>query len=214
MVMRSEIRRDLTRSAQALADVVWPQISQPWFGGGEVVPVETATDVKIAKALDVFAGIDLWLLRKDGITPIASRVQFPDGRSYNTFTIRSWRKSGNDVELQRRLRALKEVQRGYLFPHVTIQAYVDNNSNRLIAAACVLTKDLFEHVDEYDDVTNRDGQSGFKVAGWSLLEQLGANIRVHWPDPKRDSRQLDLGMENTSALKRPDPPVPYMPPPE
>lgn len=177
--MRHDVANDLNRSSAAFINVVWPRIGEPWFGGGEIVPVETVTQEVFSKHLDVLAGVDAWLIRGSlGITALASRVQWVRGcNPFNTFTIRSWRRSGVDTELQKRLRAITSPERGYLYPHVTVQAYLRNGTDDLLSVAAVLTRDLFEHVDKYEDKVNVDGGSGFKVATWDQLCELDARIQ-------------------------------------
>jgi hypothetical protein len=178
--MRHEVASDLKRSSTAFTEIVWPRIAEPWFGGGEIIPVEAVTQEVFSKHLDTLAGVDAWLIRAAfGITAIASRVQFVRGsRPFNTFTIRAWRSSGLDTELQKRLRSLNEPDRGYLYPHVTIQAYLQSGTNEFLSVAAILTRDLFAHVDKYRDKTNGDQRSGFKVACWRQLRELDTRIRV------------------------------------
>lgn len=189
--MRGDVAKDLNWSSKAFRDVVWPHIERPWFGGGELVPAEAVMQAEFAKHLDVLAGIDAWIIRRNahGMTGIASRVQRirPGCKPYNTFTIRAWRKgangqdSPNETELQKRLHALRHVERGYLYPHVTVQAYVDDDATELLSVAAVLTSDLFAYVDQYSDRINPDKRSGFKVADWAILKGLGAQIKVLQP---------------------------------
>jgi hypothetical protein len=143
-----------------------------------VIPVESVVQTSFAKLLDVEAGVDLWIIREGvGITPIASRVQWvaPGCRPYNSFTIRCWRVSGADTELQKRLRG---CEGRVLWPFVTVQAYLCRDTGRLRSVGAVSTKSLVEHWEHFPERTNGDGRSAFRVAYWRHLEQLGCLIRT------------------------------------
>src|SRR5690606_6164676 len=88
--VRAEVARDLSRSAAAFRDIVWPEIKQ-WCRGGEIIPVESVTESGFASALDQLAGIDAWQAVEDiGMRGIASRVQWV-AKPYRSFTIRETR---------------------------------------------------------------------------------------------------------------------------
>lgn len=145
--MQLDIARDMSRSAQAFASVVWPAVAS-LCGGGEVQMVESINEKSFTDALDAHAGIDAWQIisNKSVIRGIASRVQF-GGSSFNTFTIRYRRDSGARTEYSKRREALLNREKGYLYPHLTIQAYVSEDSKTLFDAAVICTADLFEQAD-------------------------------------------------------------------
>lgn len=177
--MNDDVIRDLSRSAAAMQELVWPAV-QHWFGGGKLYPVEVMPQSHLAHVLDTEAGVDSWLFREGkGVTAIASRVQWlaPGCRPYNSITIRAWRASGVDTELQKRLRAL-QAEGSLLAPAVTIQAYVGRDTGRLLSVGCVSTKDLIANWEHYPERVNGDGRSRFRVAFWTHLEQLGCRIRT------------------------------------
>src|SRR5437762_25013 len=72
---------------------------------------------------------------------IASRIQY--GRSYPTFTLRYKRSSGAATEFEKRLYAIRHGAQGYIYPHLTIQAYISRPSGRLLAAAVTETSSLY-----------------------------------------------------------------------
>jgi hypothetical protein len=153
--MREEVRRDLSRSAAAFSQLVWPLISER-CGGGEIVQVESETD---AKTLDVMAGIDAWqVVPKLGVMRgIASRVQWGSKSSrfpYNTFTIRYNRPSGHTTEFAKRLQAIEAADKGWLYPHLTIQAYLDGDT--VLSVGVVRTADLFAFAEENRRTPSRD----------------------------------------------------------
>ena len=143
------VKQEIARSADHFQRIVWPNLS-PLLGGGNVIPVETVTDSRMAQILDQLGGVDIWYVNQEQIFPIASRVQYGD-RAWNTFTIRYARPSGAATEYDKRLRSIRN---GSLYPRWTIQAYVDDEG-RLLTAAAVDTKHLIEvaaeHLDQVRD---------------------------------------------------------------
>jgi hypothetical protein len=140
-------QRDLSASASDFLRVVWPKIS-PWLGGGEILPVESATESQdITKLFDQRSGIDAWHLgTNEQMRGIASRVQWMNDseKPWNTFTVRLSRDSGTRTELEKRLEAL-EAGRGWLYPIITVQAYiagVKGARGDLLSVGCVDTEEL------------------------------------------------------------------------
>lgn len=178
--MRSDVAFDMEWSSKAFVDVVWPRIRH-WFGESDVIPVETVTEAAFAKQLDIDAGVDFWVVRKNkGLTPVASRIQLikPGAMPYNSFTIRASRPKGKETEMHKRLRAIRESDRGYLYPHVTIQAFLKKADLTFMSVAGVLTKDLYCHIDQYSINRARNGGETFKIAYWAQLRKLGAKIKT------------------------------------
>lgn len=191
--MRQDVARDLTKSSQAFLTLVWPAISH-MAGGGRMTPVELVTDKGFSNVLDAMAGIDAWQVidHSSVLRGIASRVQFSD-KSWETFTIRYARQNGATTEYEKRLRAIKHHDMGFLYPHLTVQAYVSTDLEKLVAAAVVRTADLFEHAERIvQDVSrgvavhatrggiraNRSDATTFIWIPWRTLEQAGAHIAV------------------------------------
>jgi hypothetical protein len=141
--MNDYLLASMTRSASAFQSAVWPVISQhPLVGGGEIKPVESVAVTSFKDELDMYAGIDAWQIFRDrcAIRGIASRVQWDS--PYRTFTIRYSKTSGQKTEYAKRLDAIKNETEGLIYPHLTIQAYFDSKSQKLIAAAAIPTKAL------------------------------------------------------------------------
>jgi len=174
--MNSDVARDLSWSAKAFVDLVWPMIREH-LGGGELVPAEAVMDERMSKDFDMLAGIDAWqVCRPGGIRGIASRVQ-KGKKAWNTFTIRYARTTGTETEYSKRMRAIEHSDMGWLLPHITVQAYVTNELDRLLSCAVVRTKDLFcfaaESMREHDGKVymqeNRYDGNAFIVAPWDVL---------------------------------------------
>lgn len=202
--MRSDVARDLEQGSKDFLSLVWPVLSG-LVGAGEVVPVESVSDQGMKRDLDVLAGIDAWqVVDRLGMRGIASRVQ-PVPRytpAYNTFSIRRTRSSGAETEYTKRLRALSDG-RGWLCPHLTIQAYVTHCHEILLSAAAVRTQDLFAHVKACvegvpDDVLlskerkksgccylrqNHGDGNTFIAVPWAHLTSCDVPLKTHFLDP-------------------------------
>lgn len=135
----------LSQSAKDFVNIVWPAVKElPLIGGGQLQPVEASSDAEFAKTLDMLAGIDAWqvLTSPMAMRGLASRVQW--GPAYNSFTVRIALPSGAETEYHKRIRALDQTEQGFLYPHLTVQAYLDQQGGTLLSAAVVRTADLFE----------------------------------------------------------------------
>jgi len=137
------VARDLSQSARTFLDVVWPAI-RGLVGYGEILPVEGTASAEMQKHFDQLAGIDAWQVapEKGRMRGIASRVQYGD-RPWETFTIRYARKNGFETEYAKRLAAILDEDRGWILPHLTVQAYVTRGTPTLLLAAVTKTQDLY-----------------------------------------------------------------------
>ena len=171
-------------------ELVWPRIA-PWMRGGELIPVESTTAASLQATFDTLAGIDAWHIchEQRAMRGIASRVQtIADGyEPYNTFTIRYRRSSGAETEFAKRLAAIRDRDGGWLYPHLTCQAYIDQRKERLLSCAVVRTKDLYMYADDWLDHggeqacirTNRADANEFIVVKWTSLKGDGVRVRVY-----------------------------------
>lgn len=188
--MRYDVGRDLSWSAKAFLDLVWPRIA-PWLRGGELVPVESATAASLQATFDTLAGIDAWHLchEQRAMRGIASRIQTTaDGyEPYNTFTIRYKRSSGAETEFSKRLAAIRDREGGWLYPHLTCQAYIDQRKERLLSCAVVRTEHLYVYADEWLDhggeqayiKANGADANEFIVVKWSSLRADGVGVKTY-----------------------------------
>jgi hypothetical protein len=185
--MRPSVQLSIARSTNAFQALVWPRI-EDWFGGGQLLPIEGDADNDIKRTLDMQAGIDAFHVAMNGSTrAIASRCQVCDG-SFSTFTIRTRTRGGStNTELSKRMRALfLEDDRGWLYPHVTVQAYLASWKGPLNAVAAIRTRDLFAYVREHENDRRRvyrqsnDDPSEFYAISWQYLVDDGVYIK-RWP---------------------------------
>jgi hypothetical protein len=144
--LKPDAARDLSRSARAFSTIVWPSVA-PACGGGKLVPVESVTATDMTRTLDVLAGIDAWQTVSDQgvMRGIASRVQWtPSGHApFNTFTIRLRRFNGVQTEFEKRIHALQHPERGWLYPALTVHAYLQEQDDALLSYAVMHTRELY-----------------------------------------------------------------------
>lgn len=185
--MRDDIRRNLSQSSYDFVNLVWPIIANP-LGGGELVPVESVTTDGFKKDLDTLAGIDAWQVIREhsAIRGIASRIQ-PVTTPYNTFTIRYRCRSGAETEYAKRLRAIEKAERGWLFPHLTVHAYINIARDRVLSVGVVSTRQLFLYAQQwleseraYIKVNTMDGNL-FIVVPWQALQRDKIMIQCFCP---------------------------------
>lgn len=177
----NSVEAGIVSSSRCFVDVVWPVIRKS-LGGGRISPVEGNIASRMQKDLDRISGIDAWHITNgdQGIRGIASRVQPDDGRNgfpYNSFTIRRSIRSGGETEYHKRTKALKDTRLGYLFPPVTVQAYVESYSGPIISVGIIHTDTLYRAVEEYEwkTLTGKDGNT-FIVLTWGLLIKRGYKV--------------------------------------
>lgn len=182
--MRPEVMSQMSRSAQAFHDVVWPRVKS-LCDGGALIAVEGSSTDRMRKHLDTLAGVDAWqVVEGHGMRGVASRVQWVgSGGPFNTFTIRCKTKWGNETEIHKLKRAIIDGGREWLAPSLTIQAYLTKDG-KFLSAGCVATSDLIRWaVDEIraKRATYRwNGADGnkFMACGWRDLTSAGVAVQV------------------------------------
>jgi hypothetical protein len=182
--MKEEVKHDLNESASDFVHIVWPAVS-PLCGGGVLYSVERVLDLGWISTLDACSGIDAFQMPPSGnvLRGIASRIQY--GRSYPTFTLRYKRSSGAATEFEKRLYAIQHVERGYIYPHLTIQAYMSRPSGKLLAAAVTETRSLYLYAQRYREDKSRvyvqrnasDGNT-FLVVMWEPYQREGHPLKT------------------------------------
>lgn len=152
------IVKALSDSASDFLNIVWPSIAAlPLVGGGQLQPVEAVAEKNFKDQLDLLAGIDAWQIKSNpsAIRGLASRVQWGEPRK--TFTIRTRAKGGGETELAKRARAIENRDEGYLYPHLTVQAYLDKKGGNLLCAAVIKTTDLISRANFLQTNMKRNG---------------------------------------------------------
>jgi len=194
---------DQCKSALAFQQAVWPVIREE-CGGGSVQPVENRRHGD--RLPDITGGIDYWQLTgaPEITRGLASRCQWITGKPYNSFTVRFGRHSGADTEYATRVAALR--QDGAIYPWWTVQAYFDQNTDRLLAVGIIQTKNLFEYIEKRGGAKafslrfNRDGSSDFFAVFWRDL-QLARVPMTEINDPPQSPR-ADVPPRSRSLLKK------------
>ena len=204
----------LSQSASDFVNIVWPAVKDlPLIGGGQLQPVEASSDAEFAKTLDMLAGIDAWqvLSSPAAMRGLASRIQW--GQARNSFTVRIALPSGAETEYHKRIRALDQPELGFLYPHLTVQAYLDQAGGALRSAAVVRTADLFEkarllvrnrpklRLDERSKLfgfrQNPDGTE-FLYMSWSYLRYEGVlAVENVWGDAQVSAARAATGRQRT-----------------
>jgi len=189
--MKDEVKHDLGESAADFVHVVWPAVS-PLCGGGTLYPVETARHLGWLVALDTCSGIDAFQMLPSGhvLRGIASRIQY--GRSYPTFTLRYKRSSGATTEFEKRLYAIRHGAQGYLYPHLTIHAYMSGPGGQLLAAAVTETSALYLYAQQYRGDASRVYEQRNPSDGNSFLVVL-------WEPYRRDGHALKTVVREVDA---------------
>lgn len=174
-------REDLDKSTKLWQTLVWPVVRGA-LRGGELLRMEGSPE-KIAYLLDVRAGIDGFQVHDThGLRGIASRVQVTS-RPYNTFTIRTERESGVDTEYIKRRDAITS-QDGWLYPALTIHAYVKTWDGPLLSAGVAYTSDIIECIERgwctFNSVT-RNGAATFAVVDWQEMKSRDFRVAIITP---------------------------------
>lgn len=147
----------MEQSQKDLVGLVWPVVRER-AGGGVLISMETVATDSFAHDVDMIAGIDAWQ-KIDGVPGVgsvlrgvASRVQRPKPRqpTWHTFTVRKELPNGFPTEIHKRRAALNG--KGFLTPHLTVQAYVRDGT--LDVAAVAKTSEVIAAVSEDQVETN------------------------------------------------------------
>ncbi len=189
--MNGRVQTALTESKRDFLTTVVPRIL-PILGGGEIVPVEEVSAAGFVKDLDVLAGIDAWhLIRGECVMRgIASRVQWVDSdpyrREYRTFTVRTRTALGNATEFDKRMTAITEAERGWLYPHLTCQAYLQSKGGPLLSVAVAKTSDVIYCVSRGVGGSDKElpapGGNWFRAVSWKYMIAAGL-LRFVLPGP-------------------------------
>ena len=175
----SEFNSDMNWTAGLFQQNVWPRISE-LCGGGEMIAMEVNVD-RLADSFDKYSGIDAWqVLPEMGMRGIGSRIQRvnDDVRPYDSFTVRARRFSGAKTEFAKRVQAI-ESNRGYLYPYLTVQAYVRERDNELLSAAVCRTEDLIRYINEGHSKENETTNASFYTCFWRDMVTKGFKVKSY-----------------------------------
>ena len=165
----------MARSQSDFESIVWPVIRHS-CGGGILIPVESVSEASFAKNLDMLAGIDAWQQFSDDdagqvMRGLATRVQWTDD-PYNSFTVRRSVTSGAKTEYDKRVAAMNG--RGFLYPHLTVQAYLHNG--QLLSVGVAKTSDVINACSENQVRTNKKDGNTFYYINFKQLPECKAGV--------------------------------------
>ena len=177
--MGNEVVMHDMRKSMAFVDKARPIIAG-LLNGGYILSVE-GDDNKVCKMLDMTCGTDYFQVYENSglVFGIASRFQY--GKNWASFTVRKARQSGAVTEYEKRKKA---IERGGIYPFLTMQAYIDENSGEVNGLAITKTTDLMRFVDAgmaYEQHTRQDkiGQAAFYVAYWDKMQSAGYTVLIY-----------------------------------
>lgn len=179
--MQADVKKDMAWSSVAFNDLMWP-IVKPMLSGGHLLQMEGRPDSELAKKLDMLAGIDGWHIHKEGMRGIASRVQVA-ARPWNTFTVRMKRDSGAKTEFEKRKSAIDQPERGWIYPVITVQGYVQTESGPLLSCGVCLTSALIQFIDNGLSYLQRTSNAQFAVCSWEKMKKNNYPVKW-WPYAK------------------------------
>jgi hypothetical protein len=177
--MSSDVARDMKWSAKLFCEQVWPLIQQH-LDGGELLKMEGRPDIQLANQLDMKAGIDGWHIHGEGMRGIASRVQETDD-PWNTFTVRMSRDSGAITEFEKRKLAIQDCDRGWIFPAITVQAYVATKEGPILSCGIARTSDIIAFVTNDLHYIKSTSNAQFAVCSWKKMQSQGYKVKIISP---------------------------------
>lgn len=149
----------------------WPEISKGLGLEGVLIAIQGSDD-PTNNALDMEAGFDFWLKRKEGgVCGLSARCQF--GQDYHSATWRVSRTNGHKTEEEKRVEAATNPDKRSSNPIYHVQVYFNNREEmRPLYAVRMLIDDMVEACkQEYERIlwiiqTNHQDGTKFKVF-WS-----------------------------------------------
>ena len=169
--MYNNWKKDLSDSIKAIEKIKLTVL--PTLIDGEIISIEESNN-NILLLFDKYSGIDYLRKNNIGIQGIASRVQF--GNDWNTFTIRARRISGAKTEYEKRK---EQIDKGYIFPYYTLQAYFDNRKDLNLLSVCIIkTIDLYNEIENNMHVKTKTSDNVFKFISWSDIDQNKMKIHI------------------------------------
>lgn len=164
----------MDNSSRAFERLVWP-IALSWAGGGDLLQMENVMDSNFARILDMKAGIDGWQIHQDGMRGIASRIQ-QGNKAWNTFTVRMARDSGAITEYEKRVKAIETGK--YIYPYLTIQAYVQTWDGPVLSIGMAMTKEIVSFIQLGLHKLNKTSNAQFAICPWDAMKEYGFKVKT------------------------------------
>jgi hypothetical protein len=128
--------------------------------------------------LDKIAGYDGLQIGRSAIRGFALRVQVE--KNYRTFTVREDRPTGAITEYEKRIMSVERGQDGYMFPHWTIQSYVDQTGGNILSIGVAKTREFYPWIKQTELNGHRfkrnhphDAEEIFLVVPWDMYRMSG-----------------------------------------
>ena len=172
---KNQWRVDLKKSSDDFLKYVAPNIIN-YIGGGEIYKAEEAFSNKTGRVFDTFTGIDYFQKIKYGMRGLAVRIQYDF--DYRTFSVRKSRLNGIETEYEKRNWTIQEEKRGFLYPFLTIQAYLKKhateNKKIFLSAGVIITKILYNYIEkkECTQYSNSYDKTIFITIPWNQIPCL------------------------------------------
>jgi len=153
---------------------------------GKIISIEDIEKDSILKTLDRQSGIDAFHISENGIRGIALRIQNINQHNFDTFTIRYSRHNNSKTEYEKRKKTFQtQKEKGYLYPFLTIQAYVNYDTKEVLKISIVKTEQLYNYIENNLDMilakqkrTVNDGNELIYVTFDQLEKYDGKSILV------------------------------------
>lgn len=178
--MRRDVADDMRLSSQALREIVLPYLKKhcPEFGGMKFAVIENPRGTDSLRIhLDTLAGIDAYQYWDRGIRGIAARVQ---QGNFRTFTVRENRPTGAKTELEKRLFALHNKDRGCIISYWTLQAYMTRGYGKLLSVGLAKTEEFYQYIKQCEASGQRfrrqkasNGGEQFFYVSWDQYQRSG-----------------------------------------
>ncbi len=194
--MSYDVAQDMKWSAKLFCEQIWPLI-RPYVDGGDLLKMEGRPDIQLANELDMKAGIDGWHINGKGMRGIASRVQ-EASCPWNTFTVRMSRDSGATTEFEKRKIALEDIERGWIYPAITVQAYVATKEGPILSCGIAKTSDIIAFVTNDLHYIKSTSNAQFAVCNWEKMQSQGYKVKIISPTA---STAGDQAKQHADALE-------------
>jgi hypothetical protein len=207
--MRRDVADDMRLSSQALREIVLPYLKKhcPEFGGMRVEIIENphGTD-RLRVHLDTLAGIDAYQYWDRGIRGIAARVQ---QGNFRTFTVRENRPSGAKTELEKRLFALHNKNKGCITSYWTLQAYMTKGYGRLLSVGLAKTEEFYRYIEQRETSGHpfkrknaSDGGEQFFYVSWDQYQRYAHQAGYYFFENAPTASVLQARDETLTTLRQ------------
>jgi hypothetical protein len=173
----SNFNNDISMANIAISNKLIPIIKTfKNFKNSEFICLENKKN-DIGDMFDMHCGFDWFIKNNYGLRGLAVRCQQVTDKKYRSFTIRKTRKSGANTEITKRINA---IQKGYLYPYYTIQAYLKGDwSSDIDYFGMIKTEDLYNNLFDIKTYQLSNEEVKFLVAPWDEFKKRGIEVAIY-----------------------------------